>query len=100
MQKTPQGMHERCGCQQASGNFFVRLAQLPEPMDQMQIAQTAGRLFDIRFEVIKGVLEFFVPLARKLAQMAGQHAALALEKSLQLVFEFGVSVLRSSRHTW
>ena len=82
---------------QACRDFFVRLAQFTQPIDQMEIAQAAGRLFDARFEMIKRVLKFLVAFARQLAKMAGQWAGLAFEESRKLAFELGVQIRRTGQ---
>ena len=65
----------------------------------MQVAQSTGSFLDVGLQMIERALEFFVALARELAQVASQHATLALEESGQLVFELGVKIGRASQHT-
>src|SRR5260370_12868211 len=63
---------------QARGRIRIQLAQFSEPADQVQIAQAAGRFFQVRRQMIKGVLKLSVPGTRQVAQMAAQGSRLPL----------------------
>ena len=52
-------------------------AQLLQPADQLIIAQAAGRLLDVRLQVVESVGVLGVALARQLRQVADQRIAVA-----------------------
>ena len=67
-----------------------RLADLIQPRDQLQVAEAAGRLLDIRLQMIKRGVEFLVAVARELAQIAHQAVALPVNEAGQALRQPGV----------
>ena len=90
MQIAAQARQKVIGLAQLGTGVGGAVAQLSEPADQLVIAQAAGRLLDVRLQVVErgGVLG--VAVARQLREIAHQGVAVAVDEARQAVGQPGV----------
>src|SRR5580704_7587387 len=97
MQKATQRIQEPRGGREAGGSRRIRIPQLPQPPDQVQVAQSAGCFFYVRLQVVDGLLVFVVARTGQPGQVLGQRAGAALEKRRQLQLQLGVQIARTAQ---
>ena len=56
----------------SGGKIVIARAQFREPAEHLEIAESAGRIFDIGLQMIDGALEFCVPLVGQLHDVAAE----------------------------
>src|SRR5580700_11076595 len=95
MEKTAQRVHEPGGLSQAAGYVLIRLAQLTQPIDEVQVSQPARRFLDVGLQMIEGALKLLVPLERQLGEVTGECVGLPFEEGRKLVFELGIQIGRT-----
>lgn len=99
MQKAANRTHEFGRLlQQLQGRIRTGLSQLGQPMDQMQIAESAGCFFYVRLQVVESILIFVVTSTGQLPQVTSQHARLPFFDGRQLAVKSGNQFAVSGQH--
>ena len=90
VQIAAQAGQEVIGLAQFGTGLGGAIAQLTEPADQLVVAQTAGRVLDVRLEMVERAGVLGMAVARELRQIAYQGVAIGVDEARQAVGQPGV----------